>query len=500
MAEESGLKPWEKTPGNRRLDHPDFRSVYETTYAKGTIKEFQVLQTNPIKVASMVKVEVDGQLHDEFIPLFYAPKEGFWDDTEAKATDFDPERKCFKRAWMSFRAGDEVVVLLQKGVPKAVLGHYDNVPRVGEDLVLRVGGPNFPDKALCSMVRGHMVWDEYWGGYDWWADGGFVPTDGETGPDGQPLNLRLKVARIDGPAQHYSFPPQYLHPQIYATNQWLWLYDEEDYRPPFDLYSYCRFRDFLCSDHAEPDPNEKYYDKLIDDTECPTQREPINPVRVLNDAFARIRVNCLEYNSFYIRVTVHPIVVGPVLYALYTAWYKPVDTGAGLKYCDHQRSTPRSYDGEAAYKDVKEWLETFEPADWYTGVTTETPPGDVTEDPYYVHHLNEDYQAIACALYAGVYTPELYAALANSNLNPQVVPISFPDYRGIFGNFDPDSDWAEPLVPNGLHRQTTAVWGEPLTSYDIMNNMFYMFDDPDTLWIRPHTRTELVNAGLWPEE
>ena len=37
---------------------------------------------------------------------------------------------------MSFRCGDEVIVMLQDGVPVAVLGHADGVPRVGEDLIM----------------------------------------------------------------------------------------------------------------------------------------------------------------------------------------------------------------------------------------------------------------------------------------------------------------------------------------------------------------------------
>uniref|UniRef100_A0A7C3Z9S8 Uncharacterized protein n=1 Tax=Desulfobacca acetoxidans TaxID=60893 RepID=A0A7C3Z9S8_9BACT len=132
MAE--GLKFWEKTPGRWRLDHPDFKDVHETTYAKGVIQEFQVLQEDPITVASMVKVEIGGKLYGEFVPLFYRPRERHWDGEEVQATDFDPETGAYKQAWMSFRVGDEVVVLLKQGVPQAVLGHYDNCPRLGENV------------------------------------------------------------------------------------------------------------------------------------------------------------------------------------------------------------------------------------------------------------------------------------------------------------------------------------------------------------------------------
>ncbi|MDI6854388.1 MAG: hypothetical protein QME75_12385 [Deltaproteobacteria bacterium] len=129
----SGLKFWEKRPGQWRLDHPNFREVHETTFAKGIIKEFQILQENPIQVASMVKVEINGELHDKFIPLFYTPRAKHWDGEEVQATDFDPEQGAFKQAWQSFRAGDEVAVLLKQGEARAVLGHYDNCPRLGEN-------------------------------------------------------------------------------------------------------------------------------------------------------------------------------------------------------------------------------------------------------------------------------------------------------------------------------------------------------------------------------
>ena len=112
----------------------------------------------------MVRVEGDAWGVSEFIPLFYHPKAGYWNDLppsgswgpstrlipnivstwdhfnfyydrpfEAVATDY--KEGYFERAWMSFRCGDEVIVMLQNGVPVAVIGHADGFPRVGEDLM-----------------------------------------------------------------------------------------------------------------------------------------------------------------------------------------------------------------------------------------------------------------------------------------------------------------------------------------------------------------------------
>jgi hypothetical protein len=155
-----------------RLDHPNFGDVYRTTFAKGVIGDggdgtdsFFVASSIPIQVKSMVKVEGDAWGVSEFIPLFYHPKAGYWNDLppsgdwgpstrlipnvvstwdhfhfyygrpfEAVATDLK-EGGFFERAWMSFRCGDEVIVMLQGGVPVAVIGHADGVPRVGEDLI-----------------------------------------------------------------------------------------------------------------------------------------------------------------------------------------------------------------------------------------------------------------------------------------------------------------------------------------------------------------------------
>ena len=107
----------EKYPGSRRLDHPNFGDVYKTTYAVGVITDFQKIQDDPIQVEPMAKVSGEWGESD-YIPIFYKPKESYWDDPEGKkATDFDDEKGVHAGSWQSFSATDEVVVMLKEGVP-----------------------------------------------------------------------------------------------------------------------------------------------------------------------------------------------------------------------------------------------------------------------------------------------------------------------------------------------------------------------------------------------
>ena len=130
----------EKYPDSWRLDHPDFSDVYKTVYSKGVITEFQQLQDDPIEVAPLVKVEVEGVGESDWIPLFFHPKPQYWDD-DHKATDFNQKGKYFEKAWMSFRESDEIVVMLRAPAaggelePFAALAFADGVPRIGEDII-----------------------------------------------------------------------------------------------------------------------------------------------------------------------------------------------------------------------------------------------------------------------------------------------------------------------------------------------------------------------------
>ena len=198
----------EKRPGSWRLNYPDFGAVYRGPFAKGIITDFQKVSDVPLVVKSMVKVKGDAWGESEYIPLFYHPKPQYWDDSEGsdpliKATDFNQEGKYYERAWMSFRGGDEVKVLLQEGVPKVVLGFFDNVPRIGETIFVHNTQEFY---YLYNDAQGNdpihwvqvdipatrtiaSVFDvEYMAAYI---------SDGATGPDGLSLGLK-RYDEIDG--------------------------------------------------------------------------------------------------------------------------------------------------------------------------------------------------------------------------------------------------------------------------------------------------------------
>lgn len=134
-------------PKSMRLDHPNWGDVRRTTYAAtGVISDVKVInqtQYEPFEVQSQVKVTTGGQESD-WIPLWYHPKVKYWDGLGTPpvplATDYNEESKYFERAWMSFRVGDEAIVLLQATednptlTPFAVLGFADGVARIGENL------------------------------------------------------------------------------------------------------------------------------------------------------------------------------------------------------------------------------------------------------------------------------------------------------------------------------------------------------------------------------
>lgn len=166
--------------GERRLDHPDFSDVYRTSFGKGTIVELKrgedIWQDTEglVKLESMARVEIGGRQTD-YLPIFYKPKEQYWDLGDLGATDFDDSQKCYKTAWMSFRPGDEVVVLLFEGRPGFILGFADHYPRIGENVI------KFDYNGTVNCFR---IFPERQLFYH------------ETGPDGRQLDLTVKAKII----------------------------------------------------------------------------------------------------------------------------------------------------------------------------------------------------------------------------------------------------------------------------------------------------------------
>jgi hypothetical protein len=168
----------EKYPDSRRIDHPDFPTVCQVSYAKGKITDFKRPAVdnpdNPFRVESMVKVEIEGVGESDFIPLFYHPRKQYWDTEDHKAQDINQDEKYFENAWMSFRVDDEVKVMLQDGKPFAVVGFLDGIPRIGEDVIRAVAQ---------SVASARMsILEKY---------------DGDQGPDGLDLGLTLEAELIN---------------------------------------------------------------------------------------------------------------------------------------------------------------------------------------------------------------------------------------------------------------------------------------------------------------
>jgi len=171
----------EKSPDSWRIDHPDFPTVCQVSYAKGVITDFKRPAVDnpddPFRVESMVKVEIEGVGESDFIPLFYHPRKQYWDTEDHKAQDINQDEKYFENAWMSFRVDDEVKVMLQDGKPFAVVGFLDGIPRIGEDII-RMMLEAYDDEAHKLYLQCSKQGEMY----------GNLDSEGK-GPDGMDLGL-----------------------------------------------------------------------------------------------------------------------------------------------------------------------------------------------------------------------------------------------------------------------------------------------------------------------
>ena len=190
------LKVNEKGAGNRSLDHPSFGDVNLTEYKKGVISDFKVDDPSSIAgtIHSLVKIDLDGGGQSDWLPLFYRPKALYWDDPSGTplATDYNESDKCYEKAWMAFRCGDEVRVMQRKGVPYAVVGFWEGPPRIGEDIVRCEyengrGGPH-------SFYFRSSTNNRFLGLTNPSSDNEY---DVElSGPEEKPLNLRTEIKPI----------------------------------------------------------------------------------------------------------------------------------------------------------------------------------------------------------------------------------------------------------------------------------------------------------------
>lgn len=458
-------------PG-KRLDFPDFGEVCKTTFSKGIITDFKKISDDPIAVESMVKVEVEGSGESDYIPLFYHPKEGYWDDEFADepvlATDFDEETGAFKQAWQSFRVDDEVAVMLKEGTPIAVVGFADGVPRIGEDIfILEVTVPmeGIDNPYYISVTNAQKTEiDEHWNISN---PAGWTTPD--VGPDGKDLGIEKETE--------------------VATSS-IGTFDQTQYRRWF----------------GGSGSYNLYY---------------------------------VKRNSVYqCRISVWPIVVGPLLFAIYMSnmkgrvesWYYKIDwtknghgvedeeytagpyiSGAPLYVSDQDEfSSVCLGDGWWNKEDWDLWFNY-----WIVNVDTYgTPTGDIAwafedapEAPSGGHSIYSDpyFWEMYCQINGGVYSQELYERVL-STIDSCGDPI---EACGV-------SEDGATLVFSGPEFQSGELMiTDPPEGMEIQLGITYFFGDlygdgpgfyyednvcPDGItWkTRPHTKAELEAAGMWP--
>lgn len=485
MANESPIQVWQKSPNNFRLDFPGFKDVLRHKLCKGIITDFKVTNYDPFTVESLVKVkledaEIDPAYGDQYIPLFYRPKEGYWDDdwNNIKAEDFDEENKCFRMAWMSFRCDDEVVVLTEvtdhqpkRGKPNVkpicVLGFYDNYPRIGEDVVkVERAEPFQPLVMPIEYGRMSQLWNEDTLG---WYD---FPDD--LGPDGLPLNLLKEVESKK--SDTYYWIDQYVP---------IWFWPRNGYE--LDIFSNERIANPL-------HPREwcTLYDGDRSGGDCIWGGGDCRKGNPYERIFAILVGNC-ETDIVGTRCMAHFLPVGPILYVALSIWET---------YWRYHGSWSRgSYiKGTIMCEDLKEWLATFQDGldEWdKPGLAfTKTPPPliEVLED----RRLNfekkdmEDLRLLH-QLKAALYTKERYEEAKNMPLKPQISWPLFKDREGKsfwlidhFPYFKGDFYFQRPPLSDGQ------------TYYDAVFAADLVWHMRDRLMIRPHTKEELQECGLWP--
>jgi len=210
------LEPREKEPGkqhNYRLDHPDFGDVYETTFARGVIRDFGIDKESPndLILDDTCTVEVE---EGEFkgVPFFYhcrnkpappppppppeIPEEWKWAydmipssagaESEEDGASSLQENHSLKRGAWAFRVGDIVKVMLQQKRPVYVMGHLGR-PSIGDDLP-QAGA--MPPQKCCNIFQ-IKTYD--WSGFRFW--GPSVKPQGKT--QGFICSLRKTYGNFD---------------------------------------------------------------------------------------------------------------------------------------------------------------------------------------------------------------------------------------------------------------------------------------------------------------
>jgi len=111
-----------------RINHPVYMDVYNVTYAKATITDFEMVE-DTWDLTDRCKIDLSGY-DDEWLPIFYHCKLHCYNEDMVTLRS----NNAIYGGAMAFQVGDEVKVLLEENKPKYIIGHYDNKPRMCADI------------------------------------------------------------------------------------------------------------------------------------------------------------------------------------------------------------------------------------------------------------------------------------------------------------------------------------------------------------------------------
>jgi hypothetical protein len=182
-------------------------------------------------------------------------------------------------------------------------------------------------------------------------------------------------------------------------------------------------------------------------------------------------------------ISLHPIIVGPILYCFYILWH--ASRTHGVAYFYHSNS--------------------YEPSIIdYCSANKEGPPpvqGSKVWENDVGEPAPEDYYEFSILMKACVYTEkaleEAKAAVDGANADA-IRAVLQETQRYIYGTSGyPNIDWL-PDAPGKMQNQLTELW----LSHKHGDDMLFVADtlEKQEVRIRPHAKAELQEAGMWPKE
>jgi hypothetical protein len=183
-------------------------------------------------------------------------------------------------------------------------------------------------------------------------------------------------------------------------------------------------------------------------------------------------------------ITMHPIVVGPILYCFYILWTTAKDKRHSYFY-----HAVGEYNGA-----VLDWLSNY----------AEGPPpvvGDLVWENDFPDPTEEDYSMVSVLVKACVYTEESLEKAKEEALKASASGARIycrENQKNTAANRGYNAlDWL-PGAPGKMQKQLTSLWLNRLYYDDLL----YVADkiSEQKIMTRPHTKAELQEAGMWPKE